>query len=63
MILAWQPVDRHVAQVGKAFLPQCARELGELMARHDLDEFLLPVLETHHADHLLSVVAEVMARV
>lgn len=41
---------------------ECARELGELMARHDLDEFLLPVLEAHHADHLLSVVTEVVAR-
>ena len=41
---------------------QCARELAELMSRHDLDEFLLPVLEVHHAEHLLSVVADVMAR-
>lgn len=41
---------------------ECARELSALMAHHDLDEFLLPVLDMHHAEHLLSVVAEVVAR-
>jgi 5,10-methylenetetrahydromethanopterin reductase len=41
---------------------ECARELAALMARHDLDEFLLPVLEMHHAEHLMSVVAEVVER-
>ncbi|HQZ33964.1 MAG TPA: LLM class flavin-dependent oxidoreductase [Ilumatobacteraceae bacterium] len=40
----------------------CATELAGLMARHDIDEFLLPVLDLHHADHLMSVVAEVLER-
>ena len=40
----------------------CARELAVLMARHSIDEFLLPVLDLHHADHLMSVVADVLAR-
>jgi hypothetical protein len=41
---------------------ECARELRDLMDRHQLDEFLLPVLEARHAEHLLSVVSEVVAR-
>ncbi len=41
---------------------QCAAELAELVERHDIDEFLLPVLDLHHADELMQVVAEVVAR-
>ena len=40
----------------------CARELAVLMARHGIDEFLLPVLDLHHGEHLMSVVADVLAR-
>jgi 5,10-methylenetetrahydromethanopterin reductase len=41
---------------------RCAADLAALMARHDIDEFLLPVLDLHHAEHLMNVVAEVVAR-
>lgn len=41
---------------------ECARELAALMSRYDIDEFLLPVFELGHAEHLMSVVADVVAR-
>jgi 5,10-methylenetetrahydromethanopterin reductase len=43
-------------------IDECATELASLMERHDIDEFLLPVLDLHHAERLMNVVAEVVAR-
>ncbi len=41
---------------------ECAAELKQLMVCHGIDEFLLPVLYTAHADRLLSEVAAVLAK-
>lgn len=43
-------------------LDQCAAELASVMTRYDIDEFLLPVLDLHHAEQLMNVVADVVAR-
>ena len=40
----------------------CARQLTDLVERHSIDEFLLPVLDLHHAERLMTVVAEVLER-
>lgn len=40
----------------------CATELANLMDRHGMDEFLLPLLDLHHAPALLRTVADVVAR-
>ena len=40
----------------------CARQLTALVERHSIDEFLLPVLDLHHAERLMTVVAEVLER-
>ncbi len=40
----------------------CARQLRTLVERHSIDEFLLPVLDLHHAERLMAVVAEVLER-
>jgi alkanesulfonate monooxygenase SsuD/methylene tetrahydromethanopterin reductase-like flavin-dependent oxidoreductase (luciferase family) len=39
---------------------ECAAELTELMARYNLDEFLLPVLDLKTAPELMAEVAKVM---
>lgn len=43
-------------------IDDCARQLAALVDRHHIDEFLLPVLELDHAEHLMTTVAEVLAR-
>ncbi len=41
---------------------ECARQLTRLVEQHSIDEFLLPVLDLHHAERLMGVVAEVLER-
>jgi 5,10-methylenetetrahydromethanopterin reductase len=40
----------------------CAAELGRLVDEHGIDEFLLPVLDLHHAPDLMGVVAQVVSQ-
>jgi alkanesulfonate monooxygenase SsuD/methylene tetrahydromethanopterin reductase-like flavin-dependent oxidoreductase (luciferase family) len=40
----------------------CAAELQSLMARHGLDEFLLPLLDLHTASATMATAARVLAR-
>jgi 5,10-methylenetetrahydromethanopterin reductase len=44
-------------------IDECATELGNLVDRHDIDEFLLPILDHHGAHHLIESVSQVVARV
>jgi 5,10-methylenetetrahydromethanopterin reductase len=41
---------------------ECAQELKTLMSRHQMDEFLVPVLNTAEASRLLNEVSQVLAR-
>jgi 5,10-methylenetetrahydromethanopterin reductase len=41
---------------------ECAAELADLVERHGLDEFLLPVLDVHHGPALIATVADVVRR-
>ena len=41
---------------------ECAQELAELVNRHGIDEFLLPVLDLHQAEPLMRAVADVVGR-
>ena len=41
---------------------ECASELASLVARHEIDEFVVPVLDDAGAEELLAVGAEVLAR-
>jgi 5,10-methylenetetrahydromethanopterin reductase len=40
----------------------CAAALARTMDRHAMDEFLLPILDFHHAPELMVTVADVLAR-
>lgn len=42
---------------------ECARELSDLMTRHEFDEFLLPILETRTAFKLMEEVGKVLSKV
>lgn len=41
---------------------ECAQELKTLMSRHQMDEFLVPVLNTAEASRLLNEVSQVLAK-